>query len=189
LGKYRKCSASASARDGPSGYCRTLRDPLRLLAVFVKWVMGAFYLLMTLLAVAQVVTRYILNVPMPWAEETIRYLFIWVTYLGAALATRYREQISVDLADWVIEKMSARIRPVARVAVEYISTFIEFLFAMILVFLTWRHVKSLIILGQVTPSLGMPMYLVYGGVLAGVLSMAVFGFYNLCRLGKGGDRA
>ena len=32
-----------------------------------------------------------------WSEEVPRYLLVWITYLGAALAVKYKEHISLDV--------------------------------------------------------------------------------------------
>ena len=43
-----------------------------------------------------VFTRYLLNYVPSWSEEVPRYLLVWVSYLGAALAVKYKEHISLD---------------------------------------------------------------------------------------------
>src|SRR5512136_713706 len=44
-----------------------------------------------------VFTRYLLNYVPSWSEEVPRYLLVWISYLGAALAVKYKEHISLDL--------------------------------------------------------------------------------------------
>src|SRR5512136_320984 len=44
-----------------------------------------------------VFTRYILNYVPSWSEEIPRYLLVWITYLGAALAIKFKEHISLDV--------------------------------------------------------------------------------------------
>jgi len=41
--------------------------------------------------------RYVLNSPLPWTEESDRYLFIWLTFIGASITMRYRAHIAVDV--------------------------------------------------------------------------------------------
>ena len=43
-----------------------------------------------------VFTRYLLNYVPSWSEEVPRYLLVWISYLGAALAVKYKEHISLD---------------------------------------------------------------------------------------------
>jgi TRAP-type C4-dicarboxylate transport system permease small subunit len=46
---------------------------------------------------AQVVTRYLLGDPLIWSEEAARYLFVWVSMIGAALAIREGGHFGLDL--------------------------------------------------------------------------------------------
>jgi TRAP-type C4-dicarboxylate transport system permease small subunit len=43
-----------------------------------------------------VFTRYLLNFVPSWSEEVPRYLLVWISYLGAALAVKHKEHISLD---------------------------------------------------------------------------------------------
>ncbi len=53
--------------------------------------------LLILLTAAQVFFRYVLNHPLGWSEELVRYVFIWSVFWGAAIVMRHREHISVEL--------------------------------------------------------------------------------------------
>jgi TRAP-type C4-dicarboxylate transport system permease small subunit len=46
---------------------------------------------------AGVFFRYVLNAALPWAEEADRYLFIWLTFVGASITMRHRAHIAVDI--------------------------------------------------------------------------------------------
>ena len=52
---------------------------------------------LTAVTFAQVVTRYVLNDPLIWSEELARYLFVWVSMIGAALAVRNGGHFGLDL--------------------------------------------------------------------------------------------
>jgi TRAP-type C4-dicarboxylate transport system permease small subunit len=54
--------------------------------------------LLTAVTFAQVATRYLLNDPLIWSEEAARYLFVWVSMIGAALAIRQGGHFGLDLA-------------------------------------------------------------------------------------------
>src|ERR1700674_1106407 len=61
---------------------------------------GVIILLVTLLTAvtfAQVVTRYVLGDSLIWSEEAARYLFVWVSMIGAALALREGGHFGLDL--------------------------------------------------------------------------------------------
>jgi TRAP-type transport system small permease protein len=52
---------------------------------------------MVAVTAAGVFFRYVLNAALPWAEEADRYLFIWLTFVGASITMRYRAHIAVDI--------------------------------------------------------------------------------------------
>ena len=52
---------------------------------------------LTAVTFAQVVTRYLLGDPLIWSEEAARYLFVWVSMIGAALAIREGGHFGLDL--------------------------------------------------------------------------------------------
>jgi TRAP-type C4-dicarboxylate transport system permease small subunit len=68
---------------------KTFGAPLvRLLAALERAVISGLMALITLLTLAQVFWRYVLEQPLQWSEELARYGFVWVTFLGAAVLFR-----------------------------------------------------------------------------------------------------
>jgi TRAP-type C4-dicarboxylate transport system permease small subunit len=53
--------------------------------------------LLTAVTFAQVITRYVLGDSLIWSEEVARYLFVWVSMIGAALALREGGHFGLDL--------------------------------------------------------------------------------------------
>ncbi len=51
---------------------------------------------LVIVVAAQVFFRYVLSDSLSWSEELARYLFIWVTFLGAEITLRYKEHIGLD---------------------------------------------------------------------------------------------
>jgi TRAP-type C4-dicarboxylate transport system permease small subunit len=45
----------------------------------------------------QVVSRYVLGLPLAWTEELARYCFVWAVFIGASQVMRYREHIAITL--------------------------------------------------------------------------------------------
>lgn len=52
---------------------------------------------MVVVTAAGVFFRYVLDAALPWAEEADRYLFIWLTFVGAAITMRHQAHIAVDV--------------------------------------------------------------------------------------------
>lgn len=67
-------------------YCRLL-----------SWLMAASLALMVLLVFTNVVLRYALNSGIAVSEELSRWLFVWLTFLGAIVALNERAHLGTDM--------------------------------------------------------------------------------------------
>jgi TRAP-type C4-dicarboxylate transport system permease small subunit len=70
---------------------------LEWITTIVKWVMVSMTIVIFIITTLTVFTRYVLNVVPSWSEEIPRYLLVWITYLGAGLAIKFKEHISLDV--------------------------------------------------------------------------------------------
>lgn len=68
----------------------------RLYAV-LRTVCFLLMLAMVTIIFTQVVARYAFSNSLSWSEEAGRYIFVWMTFLGAAMAVRNRQHVSLDL--------------------------------------------------------------------------------------------
>jgi TRAP-type C4-dicarboxylate transport system permease small subunit len=59
--------------------------------------LGTSVAVMTLTTLLQVAFRYVLNDPLVWSEELARYLFVWITLVGAGAAVRTGGHFGLDL--------------------------------------------------------------------------------------------
>lgn len=64
--------------------------------------------LQALLLMASVLFRYLFNSPIIWGDEIVRYSLIWMTFVGAALATKEKQHIQVDVIDMVLPKLGQK---------------------------------------------------------------------------------
>lgn len=62
----------------------------------LRFVVGALVVLVLVIVGAQIVFRYALHSPLIWSEELTTLAYQWLSYLGAALAVRYRAHFGVD---------------------------------------------------------------------------------------------
>ena len=70
------------------------------IANVVEGAVGLLMAALCLTIMAGVVSRYVVGRPLAWTEEFARYLFIWVSFLGAAVAVRRRANFKLDLITW-----------------------------------------------------------------------------------------
>ena len=52
---------------------------------------------LTLVVSLQVLTRFVLHIPVIWSEEVARFLFFWVVLLGAAMSVKNRRHFVIDI--------------------------------------------------------------------------------------------
>lgn len=60
------------------------------------FLIGCFSLLI-ILAVAQIVLRNVFGTGILWADALVRNLLLWITFLGAMIASRSNNHINIDL--------------------------------------------------------------------------------------------
>ena len=75
----------------------------------VEALIAACLAVMVLLVFGNVVLRYGLNSGITVSEEVSRWLFIWITFLGALVALRERAHLGVDLGGRRIMKKGRRL--------------------------------------------------------------------------------
>lgn len=61
------------------------------------WFGSALFIAVTSVCFLQVVLRYFLNSAQDWPEETSRFLFIWIAYLGMAFGVYAKKHLKVDM--------------------------------------------------------------------------------------------
>jgi TRAP-type C4-dicarboxylate transport system permease small subunit len=66
----------------------------------------------------EVFMRYVLNNPSPELFELSIYCFVWVIYLGGALATRYNQHVRFDL---IYRALPEKVRRVMEIAFELLT--------------------------------------------------------------------
>ncbi len=83
-------AASASRGTARAGFWRVYEIVVNSAAV-------ALFSIMVAVTATGVFFRYVLNDALPWAEEADRYLFIWLSFVGASITMRYNAHIAVDI--------------------------------------------------------------------------------------------
>ncbi|MBI2455387.1 MAG: TRAP transporter large permease subunit, partial [candidate division NC10 bacterium] len=58
----------------------------------VRWLVIVLMLVMTLAVSAQILFRYVFNIPLGWSEEMARFAFVWVSFIGASALMRAHHQ-------------------------------------------------------------------------------------------------
>ena len=137
---------------------------------------GSLLSIMCLMAIWQVFTRFVLNSPSTVTEEFLRYGLIWLTMVGGAYVYGKKEHLAII---FIVKKIPGKLQLLANLLVE----------ACVLVF-------SIVILimggmtafqnavGQVSPSLQMPMQYLYLSLVVGGVLFLFYSAMNLAELFK-----
>lgn len=134
--------------------------------------------LMTGVVWLQVFQRYVMNASLSWSEEAARYLMIWVSFLGASIALRRGQHISMEL-------LRARLRPVLRRGAVVLSEGLMLTFWAVIVGFGLRY--ALENLNQQATALPIAYGYVYFGIPLGAGLMALQTAENLLRALAGAE--
>lgn len=72
----------------------------------VKWTVVAIFLTLLALSTVQVIMRLFFKSGIANAETLMRYLVLWVAFLGACLATYKGRHINLDVVSKILRKMN-----------------------------------------------------------------------------------
>ena len=73
----------------------TLRKLDEFLEKALHYISGLLLMIIAIIVFVAVVMRYVFNEPPLWADEAPRVFFLWMTYLGIAVATKRGRNIRV----------------------------------------------------------------------------------------------
>ncbi|EHL66887.1 TRAP transporter small permease, partial [Cloacibacillus evryensis] len=90
---------------------------------FCVWTMA----IMTILVFIQVVMRYVFSNSLSWSEELARFIFLWLSWIGASYAVKERSHFRVEMFANMIKGSCRRF-------FEYFVLIVWFVFSFIL---TW----------------------------------------------------
>ncbi|WML58752.1 TRAP transporter small permease [Neobacillus sp. PS2-9] len=153
-----------------------------------KFLLIFFFVIAFVATVYQVFSRFVLQssivqktLPMvdfsvfnlSWAEELIRYMFVWIVFLGIGIVYKSKEHAQVEiLLHYLPEKLKGKLQ----VLIEVINSAV-FLFLIVYGFSILKFTSQ-----QISPSMGLNMTLIYGSVLVCSLICLLHSFVNILNL-------
>jgi len=73
----------------------------------LNWILAICVLAISIICLAQIFARFIVNSSLPWSDEACRYLFVVTVSLGAGVCVRDKNLIAVDL---IPEKLKGQVK-------------------------------------------------------------------------------
>ncbi len=139
---------------------------------FTKYITIVAFSLMVVASTAQILFRFVLDLPLDWTEELSRYMFVWSTMLGISMFIRNRQHSSVDvLALYLPEKFRGSLYLLIDILC------LVFFIAMI----TGGAIMTNVAMSAVSPAINIPMGLVYISVPISGLIMLSMTLENILR--------
>ena len=120
----------------------------------------------SLLLFVNVVMRYVFLLPIYWAEEFVRYLMVWLIFIGASQVTLWGGHVAVDIVPRLFSKRGNAI-------LAFIVNGICILFCILLAYLSLKQMLRVKGAGQISPALEIPMWIAYLSIPAGTILMLI----------------
>lgn len=115
---------------------------------------------MSAILAVQVFMRYVVGASLSWSEELARYIFIWLIYLGISYGAKIMKHIKIEAA---LEIFPSSWRPY----VVILGDCIFLGFAVYICNSAHGIVLKQMKLGQTSPAMGIPMWIVYAAPMVG----------------------
>lgn len=123
-----------------------------------EWLSLAFFAGMCTLLLLQLISRYLFSRPLLFTEEFSRFCYVWIAFIGLAVAHRRNDHIRIDL---FVSRLPKRTRRAWETAITVVAI-------AILGWLGWWGVEYLFFNAySVASSIDFPLYYVYAALPAG----------------------
>ncbi len=153
---------------------------MRTLNSITAYISSFLVIAAVIIVMANVITRYFFNYSLAWSVELTRFFFIWITFLGSAVALAEGKHL-------VMDAFFARFPLHIKKVVEYIHLALTVIFLSIILYFGIEVVN--IVSKTLSPSLQIKMTYVYLALPVGIGIMLCFLLDNLIRKlrTKGGE--
>ena len=125
---------------------------------------------MTVLYSLSIISRYVTNISIPWAEELVRFCFIWTVFLGASIGAKKGAHLGVAV---IYSSLPAKWQKYASILITACCVFTCGVLA-------WNGMNMVHLqfnMGQKSSQLGVPIFLVGLAVPVG-LSLCILRFIH-----------
>ncbi|WP_194841182.1 TRAP transporter small permease [Sporosarcina cascadiensis] len=123
-------------------------------------------MIMTVVIVLQVFMRYVVESSLTWSEELARFCFVWLIYIGISYGVKRAKHIRVEALLTVFKRRGKYI-------VNMIANILFLFFALFAVYYGFSIYQAIKGTGQVAPSIGISMSIMYLGMPIGMLLTSI----------------
>lgn len=142
----------------------------------MRWlepVLAALLAVLVSIVLGNVIGRYLLGSGITWADEMARFLFVWLTFLGAVLGLARGAHIGMDMVVATLPEVPARLLRLLALGLMavFLAVWAWFAFELVQRSMTFR-----------TPALGIPRGYIYAVAPASALLMLAVCLHQFWRV-------
>jgi C4-dicarboxylate transporter DctQ subunit len=144
----------------------------------IKWIIIVAMVIIPGVMTFQVIIRYVFNYPLAWAEEAVRYTFIWLVFMSACAALRRGELIATD---FVITRLPSRLAH----GFIFVSRTCTLVFLGVAAFSGYDMTTFVLKRGTLSAVMQVPIWIVYSAMPLGCTLMGYQTILNLIHQVRG----
>lgn len=129
---------------------------------FEKIIISLFMITMSIFIFVQVISRYVFGDSVTWTEEASRYLFIWLIFLTIGIGFKENKHISIDI---ILDLCP----PIVQKVMKQVVYLLVFSLSVFFVYEGYILVQQMMIFGQTSANMQIPMWFVYLALPVGFL--------------------
>lgn len=138
-----------------SSWIATALDSIdRIIARLEEFIMAIGIILMAVNTIANVISRFIFNHSIIFAEELNSTFILLVTFAGMGYAARHGRHIRMSA---IYDSMPPKIRKVLMTVIVAVTA----LFMLLLAYFSVQYIANVYSKGRIMPALGVPVYIIY----------------------------
>lgn len=121
----------------------------------------------------QVFTRFVLDAALVGTEEVARYSFIWASMLGAAICV---SRFSHSTVSFIPDMLKGKVKDIHKIIVQVLIMILAS------IFIVQGYNMILITFKQLSPTLNIPMWLIYLAIPVGGVAMVIGSLCNILNI-------
>ena len=144
-----------------------------------EFLLGVITIALVAAIFIEVVCRYVLFISTAWSEELARYLFIVLTFVGSSYAYYTHDHIEIDILNQVIRSSKLKNKDKVIKGIGIMGNVATMIFLVIFNGIFWGYLAKIFDMGLLSPTMHIPMVLIYSFVYIGGALSIVHGLYVL----------
>lgn len=150
-----------------------MKETLIKLESILQYIIGTAVLCTILFVNIGVVSR-ILLIPASWTDEILQIFIVWLVFIVSAIAFKVDGLISLELTEEILKR-----KPLAYKILKLIQALLTIIFVFFMLVQTYLIVSSQYLTQEVSPVMGLPLWIKNLGYFLGCVLFCIFGVCDL----------